>query len=132
MTQRLAVTSPDAPPALGPYSQAMIHSGLVWCSGQLGLDPISGELVDGGVEAQAVQALKNLQAVCAAAGTSLDQAIRCTIYLTDLADFATVNRCYAAVLREPFPARACVQVAALPKGGVVEIDAVVPLATSAN
>ena len=84
-------------------------------------------MVSGGVEAETKQALANLEAICAASGSSLQHAIRCTIYCTDLADFATINACYQAALSEPYPARACVQVSALPKGGVVEIDAVVAL-----
>jgi 2-iminobutanoate/2-iminopropanoate deaminase len=124
---RTAITTPDAPAAIGPYSQAVKAAGLLWCSGQLGLHPTKGALVDGGTAAQAEQALRNLDAVCREAGTGLSKAIRCTIYLTDLADFAAVNQVYAAWFEAPFPARATVQVAALPKGGTVEIDAVVEL-----
>jgi 2-iminobutanoate/2-iminopropanoate deaminase len=124
---RTAITTPDAPAAIGPYSQAVKAAGLLWCSGQLGLDPGKGALVAGGTAAQAEQALRNLDAVCREAGSGLAKAIRCTIYLTDLADFAAVNQVYAAWFEAPFPARATVQVAALPKGGTVEIDAVVEL-----
>lgn len=123
-----AIHSDGAPAAVGPYSQAMAAGGMLWCSGQLGLDPQTGTMVAGGVEAEARQALDNLQAVCQAAGTTLAAAVRCTIYLTDLGDFAAVNKLYQSYLVEPYPARACVQVAALPKGGVVEIDAIVALA----
>ena len=123
---RTSITSPDAPAAIGPYSQAIRHGGLLWCSGQLGLDPRSGALADG-TAAQARQALDNLAAICREGGTSLQRALRCTIYLVDLADFAEVNRIYQDHLAEPFPARATVQVAALPKGARVEIDAVVAL-----
>ena len=122
---RRTVNSPEAPTAIGPYSQGVLHGGLLWCSGQLGLDPARGTLVDGGTAAQAEQALRNLDAVCREAGTALSRAVRCTIYLTDLADFVAVNETYARWFESPFPARATVQVAALPKGAAVEIDAVV-------
>ncbi|TVR15297.1 MAG: RidA family protein [Planctomycetota bacterium] len=124
---RTPIATQEAPAAIGPYSQAMQCAGLLWISGQLGLDPSSGAMVDGGVAAETKQALANLAAICAASGTSLHKAVRCTIYCTDLADFATINACYQDALSEPYPARACVQVAALPKGGLVEIDAVVAL-----
>ena len=124
---RHAVSTPDAPAAIGPYSQAVRHSGLLWCSGQLGLDPQRSTLVAGGTAAEAEQALRNLDAVCREAGTALGKALRCTIYLADLADFAAVNAVYERCFEAPFPARATVQVAALPKGGRVEIDAVVAL-----
>lgn len=124
---RSSLSTPDAPAAIGPYSQAIRHGTTLWISGQLGLDPTSGELVLGGVVAQAEQALRNLEAICREAGTSLTKALRCTVYLVDLADFAAVNAVYAPCFEEPFPARACVQVSALPKGGLVEIDAVVAL-----
>ncbi len=124
---RSTVNSPDAPTAIGPYSQAVSHAGLLWCSGQLGLDPATGQLADGGAPAEAEQALRNLDAVCREAGTALNRALRCTVYLTDLEQFAAVNEVYATWFEEPFPARACVQVAALPRGAVVEIDAVVEI-----
>ncbi len=124
---RRSVTTSEAPAALGPYSQAVRHGGLLWCSGQLGLDPVSGTLVAGGTAAEARQAMANLDAICRAAGTSLTHALRCTIYLVDLADFSRVNEIYRDSFQEPYPARATVQVAALPKGGRVEIDAVVAM-----
>lgn len=124
---RTTVNTPDAPAAIGPYSQAVRHGDLLWCSGQLGLDPASGDMVAGGVKAEAEQAMRNLDAVCRDAGTGLSKAVRCTIYVVDLADFGTVNEVYGACFEEDFPARACVQVAALPKGGLVEVDAVVAL-----
>jgi len=124
---RTTVNTSDAPAAIGPYSQAVRHGDLVWCSGQLGLEPAKATLVPGGTRAEAEQALRNLEAVCREAGTSLGKALRLTIYLIDLADFAVVNEVYATFFEEPYPARACVQVAALPKGGRVEIDAVVAL-----
>ncbi len=122
---RTSVSTPDAPAAIGPYSQAIRHGGLLWISGQLGLKPATGELAGPDTAAQAEQALRNLEAICREAGTSLAKALKTTIYLVDLADFAAVNTIYAGCFEEPFPARATVQVAALPKGGRVEIDAVV-------
>lgn len=124
---RIPVTTTDAPAAIGPYAQAVKSAGLLWCSGQLGLDPASGAFPGEDTAVQAEQCLRNLDAICREAGTGLSKAIRCTIYLTDLADFAAVNAVYARWFEAPFPARATVQVAALPKGGRVEIDAVVEL-----
>ena len=124
---RTTVNSPDAPTAIGPYSQAVSHDGVLWCSGQLGIDPATGQLAVGGAAAEAEQALRNLDAVCREAGTALNRAVRCTVYLTDLEHFAAVNAVYATWFEEPFPARACVQVAALPRGAGVEIDAVVDM-----
>ena len=121
------VTTVDAPAAIGPYSQAIRHGGYVWCSGQLGLDPSRGTLVAEDAAAQARQALMNLAAVCREGGTSLGKAVRCTVYLIDMADFPAVNAVYQEFFTEPYPARATVAVAALPKGGRVEIDAVVPM-----
>ncbi len=124
---RTPVTTTDAPAAIGPYSQAVKAAGLLWCSGQLGLAPGSGQFAGDDTAAQAEQCLRNLDAICREAGTGLSKAIKCTIYLTDLADFAAVNAIYARWFEAPFPARATVQVAALPKGARVEIDAVVEL-----
>lgn len=123
---RVTVTTSDAPSAIGPYSQAVKHGGLLWCSGQLGLKP-TGEFVSDDTARQAEQALRNLEAICSEAGTSLGKALRLTIYLIDLGEFQAVNQVYATFFEAPFPARATVQVAALPKGGRVEIDAVVAL-----
>ncbi len=122
---RTAVTTAAAPAAIGPYSQAIRHGDLLWVSGQLGVDPASGSLVGADTASQAAQALANLEAVCTAAGTRLAAAVKCTIYLVDLADFQTVNRLYENRFTSPFPARVTVQVVALPRGGRVEIDAVV-------
>ncbi len=128
------VTTEDAPKAIGPYSQAVVHGGWVFCSGQVGLDPRSGDLVQpasGGdvpsvswIDAQTARVLENLRAVLAAAGCSFDDVVRTTIYLTDLAHFAAVNEVYGRYFRAPFPARATLQVAALPRGAAVEIDAI--------
>lgn len=124
---RVTVTTTDAPAAIGPYSQAVKHGGLLWCSGQLGLKPTTGAFVSDDTAKQAEQALRNLEAICTEAGTSLNKALRLTIYLVDLAEFQAVNTVYATFFEAPYPARATVQVAALPKGGRVEIDAVVAL-----
>jgi 2-iminobutanoate/2-iminopropanoate deaminase len=114
-----------APAPVGPYSQAVEHDGWIFVSGQIPLDPGTGALVEGGIEEQTRQVLLNLRAVLEAAGASLDNVVRTTIYLADLEDFGRVNRVYAEhFTREPQPARATLQVAALPLGAAVEIDAV--------
>lgn len=124
---RLSVSTSQAPSAIGPYSQAIRHGELLWASGQLGLVPATGALVAADAAAQTEQALRNLEAVCREAGTSLAKALKCTVYLTDMADFPVVNAVYERFFTQPYPARATVQVAALPRGGLVEIDAVVAL-----
>ena len=121
------VNTPDAPAAIGPYSQAVYDEQFLWCSGQLGLDPSSNELVGDDIRSQCQQAMCNLDAVCREAGTSIANALRLTIYVTDLADFDIINEVYAGYFEEPYPARACVQVSALPKGGIIEIDAIVSM-----
>ena len=113
-----------APAAIGPYSQAVERDGVVYCSGQIGLDPATGHLVPGGTAAEAERVLQNLEAVLAAAGCTFADVVRVTIYLVDLADFASVNGIYGRYVREPYPARATVGVAALPRGARVEIDAI--------
>jgi 2-iminobutanoate/2-iminopropanoate deaminase len=105
----------------------VIADGVLYCSGQIPVDPGTGELVEGGVAEQARRCLENLDAVCSAAGTSLAEAARIGIYLTDIASFAEVNEVYAGFFSEPFPVRTTVGVAALPKGARVEMDATVPL-----
>ena len=120
---RQAISSGGAPAAIGPYSQAIRSGDMVFCSGQLGLDPATGELVDG-VEPQAERALRNLQTVLDAAALSFDDVVKTTIFLADIADFAAVNAVYARFMPDPPPARSTVQVAALPKGGLVEIEAI--------
>lgn len=117
------VRAADAPSPIGPYSQAVVHGDLVFCSGQLGLDPATGALVDGAA-AQARQALKNLESVLRGAKSSLHRALKVTVYLTDLSCFADVNKVYAEFFVPPFPARTAVQVSALPKGAAVEIDVI--------
>jgi reactive intermediate/imine deaminase len=121
-----AVVTDGAPAPVGPYNQAVKAGGLLFCSGQIALDPAGGALVgDGDVEAETRQVLTNLVAVLQAAGSSPQQVVRTTVFLTDLADFGRVNALYAEVFDGPVaPARACVQVAALPKGARVEIDCV--------
>jgi len=124
---RQIVSSPNAPKAIGPYSQAVAVPAtgkLLFCSGQIPLDPATGEMVQGDVVAQTARVMKNLEAVLAAAGMTFADVVRTTIYLTDLADFAKVNETYARYFKADPPARATVQVAALPRGSKVEIDAV--------
>ena len=113
-----------APQAIGPYSQALDAGNLLFLSGQIGLDPASGTLVGGGTTAETEQVLKNLASVLAAAGLGFEHVVRTTIYLVDLADFAAENDIYARDVREPYPARATVGVATLPRGARVEIDAI--------
>jgi 2-iminobutanoate/2-iminopropanoate deaminase len=118
-----AISSAGAPKAIGPYSPAVKSGGALYCSGQLGLDPASGELASG-VRAQAERAILNLKALLAAAGLGLADVVKTTIFLADMADFAAVNEVYASQFAAPYPARSTVQVAALPKGGLVEIEAI--------
>jgi 2-iminobutanoate/2-iminopropanoate deaminase len=122
-----AIQTPDAPAAIGPYSQAIEAENLLFLSGQIGLDPATGVLVPGGVRAEAEQVLRNLRAVAAAAGATLADAVRTTIYLVDLDDFAAVNETYQRFVDPPYPARATVGVAALPRGARVEIDAIIAM-----
>ena len=124
---REIVQAQGAPAAIGPYSHAVAAAGLLFCSGQIPLDPASGELVGETPAAQARRCLENLEAVCAAAGTTLQRAVRLTIYMTDLAAFAEVNEVYASFFADDPPARVTVGVAQLPKGAQVEIDAIVAL-----
>ncbi len=123
---RKIVESPNAPRAIGPYSQAVEARGArtLWLSGQIPLDPATGELVPGDVAAQTARVMENLRAVLAAGGAGFEHVVRCTIYLADLADFAQVNEVYGRWFPKDPPARATVQVAALPRGARVEIDAV--------
>jgi 2-iminobutanoate/2-iminopropanoate deaminase len=122
---RKVVVSAGAPKAIGPYSQAIAAGGFVFCSGQIPLDPATGEMVGASdVRAQARRVMDNLAAVLAAAGTSFERVVKTTIYLADLGDFGAVNEVYAAYFTAEPPARATVQVAGLPKGALVEIDAI--------
>src|SRR4051794_22545434 len=121
-THRVPVRTDAAPAAIGPYSQAIVCGEVLYSSGQIGLDPASGQLVTGGFEAEAQQVLANLRAVAEAAGMTLGDAVRLTVYVVDLPDFARLNDLLQAALSEPYPARSTVQVAALPRGARVEID----------
>lgn len=127
MTILEQVHSNDAPAAIGPYSQAIKAGALVFLSGQIPLDPQSMEIVSDDVAAQTHQVFKNLISVAEAAGGNLNNAAKLTIYLTDLGDFAVVNEIMAEYFSEPYPARATIQVSALPKGSAVEIDALLVL-----
>jgi 2-iminobutanoate/2-iminopropanoate deaminase len=128
MPDRNSVSTESAPAAIGPYSQGMRVGDLLFCSGQIPLDPSSGELVKEDIEGQARRCLQNLEAVCEAAGAALSNAVRCTVYLGDMGDFARVNEVYAEFFdgANP-PARVAIAAAGLPKGADVEIDAIVAL-----
>ncbi|MBQ7060432.1 MAG: RidA family protein [Clostridia bacterium] len=116
------VNAENAPQAIGPYSHAVKVGKMVFTSGQIGLNPDTGALVQG-VEAQTVQAITNLKAVLEAAGSSLQGIVKTTVFVKNMADFAQVNKLYGMLIPEPFPARSCVEVAALPAGALVEIEA---------
>jgi 2-iminobutanoate/2-iminopropanoate deaminase len=121
---RRALETPDAPRALGPYSQAVVAGETVFCAGQVGLDPATGKLVPGGIAAETRRVLENLAAVLAAADLSLADVVKTTVFLVDLAEFAAMNEVYGRHFTPPYPARATVQVAALPAGARVEIEAI--------
>ncbi|MEM8564523.1 MAG: RidA family protein [Pseudomonadota bacterium] len=127
MSNRAVISTPDAPEAIGPYSQAIKVGNTVWLSGQIPLIPSTMEVVIGGIREQAEQVFSNLRAVAQAAGGSLNSAVKINISLTSLDDFAAVNEVMASFFEEPFPARACVQVAALPKGVDIEVEAILAL-----
>ena len=121
------ISTPEAPAAIGTYSQAVRAGDTVYLSGQIPLDPKTMKIVDGDFEAQARRVFDNLRAVCRAAGGDFDRVVRITVYLTDLANFAKVNEVMATYFREPYPARAAIGVSQLPRGSLVEIDAVMHL-----
>jgi 2-iminobutanoate/2-iminopropanoate deaminase len=121
------IVSPDAPRALGPYAQALAHGDLLFCSGQVPIDPKTGAICDGGIREMAERCLTNLAAVCAAAGTDLERALKVTIYLRDLGDFNEVNTVYGGFFPSHTPARTTIEVAALPADAQIEIDAIVAL-----
>lgn len=123
---KVAISSDAAPAALGPYSAGVKAGGMVFLSGQLGLDPKTGQLADG-VVAQAEQSLENIEALLAAAGSALDNVVKTTVFLADIADFAAINEVYASKFPEPYPARSAVQVGALPAGALVEIEVIAML-----
>ena len=119
------IQTEKAPAAIGPYSQAIASgAGLVFVSGQLPIDPATGAFPEGGVAAQTRQSLSNARAILQAAGLDLGNVVKTTVFLADLADFAAVNDAYARAFRAPFPARSCVQVAAIPKGARLEVEAI--------
>ena len=120
----LAVSASDAPKAIGPYSHAVRAGQLLFISGQVPIDPATGELVDGDITAQTQRVMKNLDAVLRAGGLSFRDVVRTTIFLADMGDFASVNSVYGTFFSEPYPARATVQVSRLPKNARVEIDAI--------
>ena len=120
------VSTPNAPAAIGPYSQAQIVGNLVYTSGQIGLDPATGILAEG-IEAQAHQVFKNLTALLEAAGSSMSKVVKTTVFIKDMNDFGTVNGIYAQYFTEPFPARSCVEVARLPKDCLVECEVIAEL-----
>jgi 2-iminobutanoate/2-iminopropanoate deaminase len=121
------ISTPAAPSAIGPYSQAIADGEWVFCSGQIGVDSASGRLVEGGIEHETRRVMENLREVLAAAGLHLGDILKATIYLVDLGEFDVVNRIYGEHLNPPYPARATVQVAALPRGARVEIEAIARL-----
>jgi reactive intermediate/imine deaminase len=121
---KIIVSTTKAPQAIGTYSQAVIHNGLVFLSGQIPLDPKSMEVVPGGIEAQIRQVFENLSAVCIAADGTLDDIVKLSVFLTDMGDFPHVNNIMGQFFSEPYPARAAIEVSALPKGVNVEMDAI--------
>ncbi len=121
------ISTPKAPAAIGVYSQAVRVGNTIWVSGQIPLDPATKELVTGGTEAQVRQVFENIKAIVAAAGASLDEVVKATVFLTDLSHFALVNKIMAEYFREPYPARAAVGVAALPRGAEIEVECIVAL-----
>jgi 2-iminobutanoate/2-iminopropanoate deaminase len=119
-----AVETQAAPKAIGPYSQAVVQGDWIFCSGQIGIDPALGTMVEGGIEAETRRVLDNLRAVLAAAGLKLTEVVKTTVFLINLTDFETVNRIYGEYFNAPFPARSTVQVSALPRHARIEIEAV--------
>lgn len=124
MQDRSIVSSPDAPQAIGPYSQAVISGNLVFCSGQVAIDPATKELVAGGIEEQTRQCLRNLTHVLLAAGSSLERVLKCSVFLVNLGDFGKMNAVYATFFPKEPPARATVEVSHLPKDALVEIECI--------
>jgi reactive intermediate/imine deaminase len=127
VTNRAIIATPSAPAAIGPYSQAVKAGNTVWISGQIPLDPHTMEVVSGDITAQASQVFNNLVAIAAAAGGTVNHAVKVNISLTDMNDFAAVNAVMEQYFQEPYPARACVQVAALPRGVAIEVEAILSL-----
>ncbi len=121
------IETSHAPSAIGPYSQAIAHGGFLYVSGQLPLDPASGAIVGENSAEQIAQCLANIRAIAQAAGTNLENTVKTTVLLTDLGEFPAVNEVYSQSFKDPYPARACYQVVALPKGARVEVEAVIAL-----
>ncbi len=119
------ISTKDAPEAIGPYSQAIKSNGFIFTSGQIPIDPATGEMVSGGIEIQTEQVMKNLAGVLNAASKTFSDVVKATVFLTDLNDFQTVNSIYAKYFEQEPPARSCVQVAALPRGAKIEIEVIV-------
>ena len=126
------VEAADAPKTIGPYSQAIVANGFVFAAGQIGSDPKTGTLVEGGIEAQTEQALKNIAAVLKASGSSMENAVKSTVFLADINDFAKMNEIYAKHFKAPFPARSTVQVARLPRDAKIEIEVVALVRTGSG
>ena len=122
-----SISTNSAPAAVGPYSQAIEANGFVFCSGQLGLDPKTGQLAADDVAGQATQALENIAVILAAAGSGMNKVVKATVFIVDIKEFAFVNEVYASAFSAPLPARSCVEVSALPKGAKVEIEVVAVL-----
>ncbi len=118
------ISTDKAPAAIGPYSQAIEVNGMIYTSGMIPIDPSTGELVTGSVEAQAEQAISNLEALLAASGSSIKKAVKTVVFISNMDDFGKINEVYAKHFKEPYPARSCVQVARLPKDVAIEIEAV--------
>lgn len=118
------ISTDKAPAAIGPYSQAIEVNGMIYTSGMIPIDPSTGELVTGSVEAQAEQAISNLEALLAASGSSIEKAVKTVVFISNMDDFGKINEVYAKHFKEPYPARSCVQVARLPKDIAIEIEAV--------
>jgi 2-iminobutanoate/2-iminopropanoate deaminase len=121
---KTAVETRQAPAAIGPYSQAVVDGRWMFCSGQIGLDPQTGTLVEGGVEAESRRALENLRQILSKAGLGLQDVVKTTLFVVDLGEFDVINRVYAEHFASPYPARSTVQVAALPRGARIEIEAI--------
>ena len=123
-TNKRAVDSPDAPKAIGPYSDAIVANGFIFLAGKVGTNPKTNALVDGGIVEQTEQVLKNLEVVLKAAGSSLDDVVKTTVFLADMNDFTKMNEIYAKHFKKPYPARSTVQVARLPRDAKIEIEAI--------
>ncbi len=121
------ISTPNAPAAIGPYSQGIKCNGMLYASGQIPLNPATGTLVEGGIEAQAHQAFQNVKALVEAAGTSMSNVVKVTVFMADMNDFATVNGIYAQYFSEPYPARSAVAVKSLPKGALLEVEVIAAL-----